>query len=116
MTQDDLELLEALPGLRRDAARYRWLVENAVIEFDAPHGRVHHDGKDPASTKTPLDHAIDAAGVAPFDPTQDHVQLARKIIVTMGRRVEPSSEPGADYMVDRIAVLIAAAGVEGTPK
>jgi hypothetical protein len=45
----------------KDAARYRWLVENAVIEFDAPHGPVRHDGKDPASTKQPLDNAIDSA-------------------------------------------------------
>lgn len=58
------DLLESARRRDRDhvqAARYRWLVENAVIEFDAPHGRVRHDGKDSASTQQPLDNAIDAA-------------------------------------------------------
>lgn len=41
----------------RDAERYRWLVENAVIETD----RWKHDGKDPSATKHPLDKAIDTA-------------------------------------------------------
>ena len=40
----------------RDAARYQWLVENAIIETP----RWRHDGKDPASTKHVLDRAIDA--------------------------------------------------------
>lgn len=42
----------------RDALRYRWLAENAVISF-GPHWM--HNGTDPASTKQPLDNAIDAA-------------------------------------------------------
>lgn len=41
----------------QDAKRYCWLAENAIIETDA----FRHDGKDPASTKRPLDMAIDAA-------------------------------------------------------
>ena len=41
----------------KDAERYRWLVENAVISTD----KWRHDGNDPASTKQPLDNAIDAA-------------------------------------------------------
>jgi hypothetical protein len=40
-----------------DAERYRWLVENAVIDT----AQWLHDGRDPASTKQPLDNAIDAA-------------------------------------------------------
>ena len=39
-----------------DALRYEWLAENAVIQT----GEWRHDGKDPASTKQPLDNAIDA--------------------------------------------------------
>lgn len=41
----------------QDAKRYCWLAENAIIETDV----FRHDGKDPASTKHPLDMAIDAA-------------------------------------------------------
>lgn len=44
-------------ALRRDAERYEWAVENAVIETD----RFRHDGNDPCSTKHVLDAAIDAA-------------------------------------------------------
>lgn len=46
-----------LEEARRDVERYAWVVENAVIEF----GHVRHDGLDPASTKQPLDNAVDAA-------------------------------------------------------
>lgn len=41
----------------RDAARYRWLAENAIIQWPG----VTHIGDDPASTRLPLDNAIDAA-------------------------------------------------------
>lgn len=41
----------------QDAKRYRWLVENANIET----ATWAHYGLDPASTKQPLDNAIDAA-------------------------------------------------------
>ncbi len=47
----------AAPQEAKDAERYRWLAENAVIETD----KWRHDGRDPASTKLPLDNAIDAA-------------------------------------------------------
>jgi hypothetical protein len=47
----------ALAGARQDAKRYRWLAKNCIIETDL----FRHDGKDPASTKHPLDNAIDAA-------------------------------------------------------
>ena len=50
-----------LAALRADAERDRWLTGNALIEFTAPHGRVFHDGKVPASARHPLDLAIDAA-------------------------------------------------------
>lgn len=42
---------------RRDAERYRWLVENATIMT----ARWTHDSLDPCSTKYPLDQAIGAA-------------------------------------------------------
>lgn len=57
----ELERMEAeRDGLREDALRYCWLNDNAVIETDT----FRHDGKDPASTKQPLDAAIDAARAA----------------------------------------------------
>jgi hypothetical protein len=50
----------ALAEAKQDAERYRWLSENCIIETDL----FRHDGKDPASTKHPLDNAIDAAIVS----------------------------------------------------
>lgn len=41
----------------RDAARYRWIVENAIVQWSEN----THIGMDPCSTKLPLDNAIDAA-------------------------------------------------------
>jgi hypothetical protein len=55
-----------------DALRYQWLVENAVIQTD----HFRHDGKDPASTKQPLDNAIDAALATPSEPSSESEQLA----------------------------------------
>ncbi len=52
----ELEGVPAGEADRRDAERYRWLVENATIETN----RFKHDGPDVSSTKHPLDEAIDA--------------------------------------------------------
>jgi hypothetical protein len=51
--------LYASPGKAEaeDAARYRWLAENAIVET----AQWRNDGRDPASTKHVLDRAIDAA-------------------------------------------------------
>jgi hypothetical protein len=46
-----------LTDVLRDAERYRWLIENAVIETDG----WRSDGRDAATTKQPVDAAIDAA-------------------------------------------------------
>jgi hypothetical protein len=55
---DEIERLSAeLAEARLDAERYRWLIENAVIETDG----WRSDGRDPATTKQPVDAAIDAA-------------------------------------------------------
>lgn len=51
------DIAETVEALQADAERYRWLVENAVIYAAS----FKHEGKDPASTKQPLDNAIDAA-------------------------------------------------------
>jgi hypothetical protein len=57
-----------------DAKRYRWLVENAVIDT----AQWLHDGRDPASTKQPLDNAIDAAirAAAKQPPSENHAAQA----------------------------------------
>jgi hypothetical protein len=59
--QDRMAALQAqdqpTPEDARDAARYRWIAENAVIYA----ADFKHEGKDPCSTKQPLDNAIDAA-------------------------------------------------------
>lgn len=51
--------LYASPGkaAAEDAARYRWIAENAIVET----AQWRNDGRDPASTKHVLDRAIDAA-------------------------------------------------------
>lgn len=54
------ELERELAEAKKDAERYRWAVENAIIETS----NFKHDGRDPASTKLPLDNAIDAAMLA----------------------------------------------------
>lgn len=51
------DLASQIEALQADAERYCWLVENAVIYAAS----FKHEGKDPASTKQPLDNAIDAA-------------------------------------------------------
>jgi hypothetical protein len=59
MCSFDVPVSHVLPDeqVRKDAERYRWLVENAEIQTT----QFIHYGRDPASTKQPLDIAIDAA-------------------------------------------------------
>jgi len=52
-----LSARSATDAIAKDAARYQWLAENAIIEFN----NIRNDGRDPSSTKQPLDNAIDAA-------------------------------------------------------
>jgi len=54
---DTVAVSDEVDEQAKDAERYRWLVEHAMVNTN----RFWHDGRDPASTKQPLDNAIDRA-------------------------------------------------------